>query len=759
MTSLPQALWIFAVHILLTMLPVVAAYLVATAAGVTDRLLQLSLGLCGLMVTGYLTFWIFWASPAAGRIFAILLTPTLVVVVIWFGFRLRSQIGAMGAELLRPILVWVAGSVLIFSLGTMYTSGPNLTTTAESRYVAALPIDNEIPLILSTALQSPRRPLARPLYVIWDSSDRPPLQAGVYLSQEAILPGSDARALHYEVVGVLLQGLWIFGIWGLLAAVRARARLAALLLTAILFSGFVVLNTYFTWPKLFPATYLVLLVALLLTPKFEGLRGSAIAGVTAGALAGAALLGHEGSSLALLALIIVMVIQRRRPSKRFVLGALALLVVTQGTWMVYQRVIDPPGDQLARLQIANQLKLPGDRRPLLTVVVAAYEKAPFGTIVDNKLSNLDTPFSDIPEYLVNNARMVESYFMTGRRATARRSAAVDEIRLINFFNLVPSVGFLSLGFFACVAAVYGRKRLTPLLRLASTIWIFLIANIITWALILFGPRGTVIHQGTYLTGLLTFTACVIGLWALSRRLCAALVILQATLAVIVYGLNGPPDNVVHHFDQQMLVLAVVSLVLTVAALSFASTGPRLDMDDYATDALHRHDDVPEKEDPEADGAMIDGHEPQDNGLQSTATLATSRPGHAGRTLREKPSRDLTGPPGTSQDLPGPHRRSRITDAVNGPQRFTGGLAALSYDRWHGADGQSRGACRHRALGRAVRPASVRFASAGRRSRDRPRPRAVSSPLDVVRPLRRPVGADGEQLAVPRARPRPRVPAA
>jgi hypothetical protein len=311
-------------------------------------------------------------------------------------------------------------------------------------------------------------------------------------------------------------------------------------------------------------------------------------------LAGAALLSHEGSGLALLAFIIVMVIQRRKPSRRFVLAAVAVLVVTQGSWMVYQKEIDPPGDQLARLQIAHQVHLPGDRRPLLTVIVAQYEKTPFGTIFSNKVSNLDTPFNDIPSYIVNSSRLIESYFMSGKSGSTTRNAAVSDLITANFFYLVPSVGFLSLGFFAwtAVAVRDRRRRSSPVMRLAGTIWLFLIVNIITWALILFGPSGTVIHQGTYITELLTFTSCVIGLWELSPWLCAALVFLQASLAVILYGFNGPLNNVTHHLDHQMLALTIVGFAMTVGALSFAASAPSFGAEDHDPNPRKWNTDAP-----------------------------------------------------------------------------------------------------------------------------------------------------------------------
>lgn len=244
--------------------------------------------------------------------------------------------------------------------------------------------------------------------------------------------------------------------------------------------------------------------------------------------------------------------------------------------MVYQKVIDPPGDQLARLQIANQVHLPGDRRPLLTVIVATYEKTPFGTIVVDKVSNLVTPFEGVSTYVVNTTRLLEGYVL-GKSGTMSQQAAARQLIGLNFFELVPSVGFLSFGFFAWAACSVRdrRRRQPPVMRLANTIWLVLVVNIVTWAIVLFGPSATVIHQGSYITELLAFTACVIGLWALSSRLCVALVLFQASLAVILYGFNGVPNNVHHHLRGDMLALTIVALVATTATLwLIASKDPR-----------------------------------------------------------------------------------------------------------------------------------------------------------------------------------------
>jgi hypothetical protein len=215
------------------------------------------------------------------------------------------------------------------------------------------------------------------------------------------------------------------------------------------------------------------------------------------------------------------------------------------------------------------------------VIASAYDKTPLGTIVDNKVSNLETPFTNIPSYIAADTRLIESYFMSGTQASTTRAVAVNQLITINFFYLVPSVGFLSLGFFAWLVAVIRdrRRRTPPVTRLAGTIWIFLAINIVTWALILFGPSYTVIHQGSYATELFAFTACVIGLWILSPLLCALLVFLQASLAVLLYGFNGPPNNVTHQFHAQMLGLTIVGLVATVGSLLYMAYRRDADPDD------------------------------------------------------------------------------------------------------------------------------------------------------------------------------------
>jgi hypothetical protein len=89
----------------------------------------------------------------------------------------------------------------------------------------------------------------------------------------------------------------------------------------------------------------------------------------------------------------------------------------------------------------------------------------------------------------------------------------------------------------------------------------------------------VIHQGSYVTELLAFTACVIGLWELSPRLCAALVFVQAALTMVLYGFNSPLHNVSHQLNTRMLVLTFVSFALTIMSLWFVANATSTNIDE------------------------------------------------------------------------------------------------------------------------------------------------------------------------------------
>jgi len=444
--------------------------------------------------------------------------------------------------LVLPALRWwaapgamvLAAAAFTLGLGFLYGGTGSPLTTAATRYLAQLPGDNVLPQLFGSYLLAPQRPLPM-LPGGWSTSDRPPLQTCVYLVIRAVLPGADSSDLQYQVTATLLQCLWLPALWCLLRAARAGRAATGLVLTVTLLSGFTIVNAFYVWPKLFPAAFIVLLAAVLLTDELASLRASPAAGVACGLAAALALLGHEGSSLALVPLVLVAAARRRLWPRASVIGlAAAVGVGLMIPWVLYQSFYDPPGTTLTKLQLAGQRTV-DPRQSVISAVVSAYGSLTPGQIAANKLSNLEEPVLDEGPELSSLGQLASNLVATGGEGAHRRDVAIFALRVASFYYLLPLLGGIAVAPVAYLLLLLLRRARGPDLKTAGRLWAWLLVNLITWALLLFGPYSTVIHQGTYATELLALTAGVISLWRLLPRLTALLVAAQSVVGLIVYA--------------------------------------------------------------------------------------------------------------------------------------------------------------------------------------------------------------------------------
>ncbi len=124
---------------------------------------------------------------------------------------------------------------------------------------SARPGDNLIPLFFAEKIYA-HQPVSPICCGDWLSSDRPPLQAGIFLLQRPLrLLGS--VGLQYQLVGTVLQCLWICGVWTLLRALEAPAQRIRQVLGFLIFSGFLFYNSVYVWPKLLAATLVLFVLA------------------------------------------------------------------------------------------------------------------------------------------------------------------------------------------------------------------------------------------------------------------------------------------------------------------------------------------------------------------------------------------------------------------------------------------------------------------------------------------------------------------
>jgi hypothetical protein len=559
----------WAIHLAFTLVLLLPGVLIAATFGQRIPIL-LSAGFASLGGLGYLTFWVYLANPHAGRVFAVSAMALCGLSCLLLGVRLGRERWRRIRPFAEPTIVLGAASLFSLALGFLHGGRTDPIHMAQRRYVG-LSSDNWLPYRFAQQLQADHRPLPHHLAGVWQSSDRPPLQTGIYLLQQGIL-GRDPQAMHYTTVGVLLQSLWILGVWAFLVAARVDRRAIALVLAVTLFSGFAILNTLYVWPKLVAAAFAMVALALLLNDESRTTSNRALA-VVAGAAAGLdlgwGLLSHPGTAFAVIGVGVTMLILRRTVRWRFAAAAVAALVLTMVPWSLYQRLYDPPANRLSWGQLAP-LTPYDPHKSTTSMIVQSYQNAGLADTVSNKLRNLEEPLQGLSVAAHTTASIVTSYVAPDRTSAAARSDDTRRFKDAVFLHVLPTLGFFGLGPVFLLLAWLRRRRADPDLRLAATAWLTVATTVVFWALVLFGPSATVIHAGTYVLVLLAMIGGVLSTWALSRWLAAGLAVVQAALTVTIYwGLDPAPDlpGVLSvHALPSAVSLVVAALVCTIGSL-------------------------------------------------------------------------------------------------------------------------------------------------------------------------------------------------
>ncbi len=515
-----ELLLLLAAHLLLTGLPFAAAALLAARKGVGSVPVLLAIGLAASGTTALLGFWTYYADPVVGETFSYLLFGGSALLVGWLlvdGGIDRALLG----QLALPLALWGLGSAFLVFLGFVHGGTETPLATATIRFSHPLPSDNQIPLFYTEWFFDHGHAGRPPIFPgEWHFSDRPPLQVGYGLSQHPF--GWDAKGLSYQVMGVVLQQLWIVGLWALMLAAGLNRLTRGLTVFAILLSSLAIVNGFFVWPKLLPAAMLLGVAALVMTPLWARLRTSLWAAALIAALCGVAMLGHGSSVFGLIPLAAVAA-YRGLPSWRW-LGVAALVgIVFMASWSAFQKYEDPPGNRLAKWTLAGEPAI--DDRGTLETVVDAYREEGVGGTLHNKGQNFATISGGTMA-----PRAIEAGFDTGNL-----SDVVRAFRAIFFFYLVPSMGLLLLVPFAM--ALRRRSRGSPEFGFALTCFAVAFIGTIVWALLVFGNSNdrTVLHISSYLVPILGMTGAVAGLRAVFPRFAVLYVGIAAALSLALYA--------------------------------------------------------------------------------------------------------------------------------------------------------------------------------------------------------------------------------
>ncbi|MGQ0520043.1 MAG: hypothetical protein ACT4PX_02680 [Actinomycetota bacterium] len=474
---------------------------------------------------GYAVFWLYLGDERVGRTVSIGVCVASAAALVGRG-TVRSlwrvvMSPAVSVPLALLFLIALSYNGLLISQGSHASVEQRANVQLTSG--VGLPVDNDLPRLFADHVYEGTDP--RELYGDWRSSDRPPLQTGVVLVQLPVAAAFGIEKLHYQLLASVLQCSWVAAIWALCAVSGFHRRATALALTVAACSGFFLVNSLYVWPKLFAAS-LVLLGYVLLVDR----RPSWPAASMAALAIGLGLLAHAGVVFTLVPVAAVVVVRRTRPPLVPALAGAAVMIVMLGPWWSYARFYDPPGNRLAKWHLAGVM--PIDDRSFSRTLIDSYGAIEPSEIVRNKVENLAYVVRPMPRW------------------SELRQRGVEPIRDHEFFVISWALGPLNAGWLALAAGLFLHRRKAPAQWRGAVhmLGVALLA-ILVWALMMFGPGTTQIHQGSYATMILLWVglAGVVGTWP--RWCSAALAVVQLGYFMAVWVRNLPgPDGPVHLGD-------------------------------------------------------------------------------------------------------------------------------------------------------------------------------------------------------------------
>jgi hypothetical protein len=515
-----ELLLLLVVHLVLTGLPGVAAALFAAARGVRQTPILLAVLLAASGVGAMAGFWAYYADPVAGETFSFFLAFASGSAIGWLLSR-RAVERQVLHELAVPLALWALGSCFLVFLGFMHGGIEHPLSLSQVRFFETLPGDNLIPPFFADWFYANGHHGTPPEFPgEWLASDRPPLQMGYAMVERPF--AWDTSGLHYQVLGVVLQQLWIVGLWALLLAARVSRATRALTMGIVLLSGLAIVNGFYVWPKLLPAAFLLAAAAIVLTPLWEELRGSLWAAALFAALCGLAMLGHGASVFGIVPLLAIAA-WRGMPGWRW-LGVAALVgVVALVPWSAYQKYGDPPGNRLVKWQIGGVVEV--DDRSVGEAIADTYSEIGLDGAVEYKLDNFKTMAGGKEAY-----ETLKGGFEEGSLA-----AIVKAIRAVDFFYLLPSLGLLLLGPVAMALRWRRGPREEPEWSFALLCFAAFGIGAVVWGLLIIGgdPARTSIHVGSYLVPILGICGCVAALRATLPRPAVPYLLAVAALSLAI----------------------------------------------------------------------------------------------------------------------------------------------------------------------------------------------------------------------------------
>lgn len=511
--------------------------------------------LLALGLMAFAAFWCYFAAPGLGHAAAVvmLLSPPAAAAALWRGRELpgrdllRLQVLALPSLALAALVLWIG-------LYPFAWEGNDWTVPAH-RW-RDMPVDNWLSFQFAQMLADGK--IIIPMLEQWLTSDRPPLQVGLSLVFRDII--QDHAGLSYQVISSWAQALVLIPLIALLDGVRSRFGRAACLCVVGL-SALVVLNTLFVWPKLLAATYCAIYHLLL----FRGgrvPRRRVLFDVAIGVSAALALLSHGGAAFALIGSTVAWLAARRPAAIPRLLTIALSSIALYLPWVLYQRLVDPPGDRLLKWHFAGQIDVTD--KSLGRVMLDAYASQPLQSWIDAKQANVATIFSGTVQFFR------DAWQLLAGGADGAHVALSEPMLQASFFSTAYGMWLFSpllvLPLFAWGVARSSLKRATFPAGLAAASLVSMLA----WIVLMYMPGSTIVHAGSYFTTIAVQLLVMLLALQVAPFLFHVLAFGNIGLFFMIYVLDRPA-TAVPGYDTYLLVGIALMAAFLAACLRATAT--------------------------------------------------------------------------------------------------------------------------------------------------------------------------------------------
>jgi hypothetical protein len=514
--------------------------------------IALGLLLAGSGGAAMAAFWAWYASPGFGRLFDAGLGGASVVVIAVFGRRGDLRDAGLSVPMLLGLAIGLTFTGLAFIQGDGIAH--NVLTAIEGTYWQTG--DNRLPLKLAETVAEHGK-LSGYLVGDWLASDRPPLQSGYALAQWPLWTKFGNPA-GYQLLSTGLSASWLPALWVVLRSRGVGQWRVLVVVLATTLTGFVLVSDVYVWPKMLAGTFALGALAIVLS--LDGADRRLLGWMLAVTLATLSMLAHGGTIFALIPLIPFALRRRARIPLRALAASVVPAAACYVPWMLFQRLVDPPGDRLLKWQIAGVIGI--DSRGFLKTLVMQYQALSVHQLLANKWANVEA--------------LVASPFVWHTMApeSAWRAGFLGFARLAELNDLLPAAGLLLLGV-AALAFKSSRRALAPAAPLAVVCGI----GIAAWVILLWGSVDNGItainHQGAYAVIVLFIALCALAVTYLPWPAATLLLLGNAAWFAVswVPGLGFTPAATAEtrsmmQFSPAMLLVCLAGLILAPAAIAW-----------------------------------------------------------------------------------------------------------------------------------------------------------------------------------------------